>query len=131
MAERFRDSSIDAIVAAEARGFIFAAPLALELNASFVPIRKPGKLPSATHSFDYDLEYGSDTLEMHTDGVTAGQRVLVMDDLLATGGTVAACCKLVEKAGAEVVACAFLIELAALQGAEKIAPREVFSLITY
>ncbi len=130
-ADKYRGASIDAIVAAEARGFIFAAPLAIELGVSFVPIRKPGKLPADTHAHDYDLEYGSDTLEMHIDAVTAGQRVLVMDDLLATGGTIAACCQLVEKAGADVVACAFLIELAALNGADKIAPRESFSLISY
>ena len=131
MAEQFRDRPVDVIVAAEARGFIFAAPLALELNVGFVPIRKPGKLPSATHSYDYDLEYGTDTLEIHIDGVTAGQNVLVMDDLLATGGTVEACCKLVEKAGAKVTACAFLIELAGLGGADKIKPREVFRLVEY
>lgn len=130
-AERFRSESIDVIVAAEARGFIFAAPLALELDVPFVPIRKPGKLPSATHSYDYELEYGTDTLEIHVDGVTEGQKVLVMDDLLATGGTVEACCKLVEKAGASVVACSFLIELKGLGGADKIKPREVFTLIEY
>ncbi|MEM7312946.1 MAG: adenine phosphoribosyltransferase [Planctomycetota bacterium] len=130
-AEHFKDDQVDVIVAAEARGFIFAAPLALELNTAFVPIRKPGKLPSETHSFDYELEYGTDTLEIHTDGVTAGQRVLVMDDLLATGGTINACCQLVEKAGAEVVACSFLIELKALGGAAKIGDRRIVSLIEY
>jgi len=130
-ADHFRDQSIDVIVAAEARGFIFAAPLALELKAAFVPIRKPGKLPGETHSHSYDLEYGSDTLEIHVDGVKAGQRVLVMDDLLATGGTVNACCELVEKAGAEIVACTFLIELEGLGGADKIRPREIVSLIKY
>ena len=131
LAERFRNESIDVIVAAEARGFIFAAPLALELKTSFVPIRKPGKLPGEIHSFSYDLEYGSDTLEMHVDGVTKGQRVLVLDDLLATGGTVQACCELVEKVGAEVVSCAFLIELEGLGGADKIKPRDIFSLVKY
>ena len=131
LADQFRDTPLDAVVAAEARGFIFAAPVALELDISFVPIRKPGKLPADTHAHDYDLEYGSDTLEMHSDAVAEGQRVLVMDDLLATGGTVAACCQLVEKTGAIVQACAFLIELEGLGGAEKIAPREVFSLIQY
>ena len=131
MVAPFRNQRIDAIVAAEARGFIFAAPMALELGVAFVPIRKPGKLPSDTHQFHYDLEYGSDTLEIHTDGVGSGQRVLVVDDLLATGGTVEACCQLVEKANASVAACAFLIELIGLGGAEKIAPREVFSLIKY
>ncbi len=130
-AEYFKDDKVDVIVAAEARGFIFAAQLALELDVAFVPIRKPGKLPSDTNSFDYELEYGTDTLEMHKDGVTKGQRVLVMDDLLATGGTINACCKLVEKAGAEVVACSFLIELKALDGAAKIGDHRIVSLIEY
>ena len=131
MAEPYRGRKIDAIVAAEARGFIFAAPLALELRAGFVPVRKPGKLPARTHSFRYELEYGSDTLEMHVDGVSAGQQVLVVDDLLATGGTVGACCKLLEHSGATVAGCAFAIELAALGGAKAIAPHKVFSVIRY
>lgn len=131
MADHFRDRRVDAIVAAEARGFIFAAPLALELNASFVPVRKPGKLPFETHAFHYELEYGTDTLEMHIDGVSSGQRVLVVDDLLATGGTVEACCRLLEHSGAEVVGCAFLICLDFLKGTQRIAPHEAFSLIHY
>ena len=129
--EPFRDKNIDMIVGAEARGFIFAPPIAMALGAGFVPVRKPGKLPGDTHRLDYDLEYGSDALEIHADGVQPGQRVLVVDDLLATGGTVEACCKLVEQAGAEVVACAFLIELKALGGAQRIAPHECFSLLDY
>jgi adenine phosphoribosyltransferase len=131
MAEPYRSRRIDAIVAAEARGFIFAAPLALELDAGFVPVRKPGKLPAKTHSFRYELEYGSDTLEMHVDGVSAGQKVLVVDDLLATGGTVSACCKLLAHSGAEIIGCAFVIELAALGGARTVAPHPVFSVIRY
>jgi adenine phosphoribosyltransferase len=131
MASPFRTRGIDNIVAAEARGFIFAAPLALELNCGFTPIRKPGKLPFDTHAFHYELEYGQDTLEMHVDGVFKGQNVLVVDDLLATGGTVDACCRLVENCGATVVACAFLIELADLKGRDKIAPREAMALIQY
>lgn len=131
LCDAFFDRSVDLIVAAEARGFIFAAPLAMEMNLPFVPIRKPGKLPSLTHSHDYHLEYGSDTLEVHVDGILPGQNVLVVDDLLATGGTVEACCQLVEKAGATVEACAFLIELRGLGGAARIAPREIFSLIQY
>lgn len=131
MADHYRGQKIDAIVAAEARGFIFAAPLALELNAGFVPIRKPGKLPFSTHAFDYELEYGTDRLEIHIDGVSPGQNVLMVDDLLATGGTIAACCNLVEKLGANVVGCCFLVHLAFLNGAEKIAPRETYSLIRY
>ncbi len=131
LANHYRDRNVDSVVAAEARGFIFAAPLALELEVAFVPVRKAGKLPADTHAFHYQLEYGSDTLEMHTDGLCEGENVLVVDDLLATGGTVDACCKLVEQAGAQVVGCAFLIELAGLGGARRIAPREVFRLITY
>jgi adenine phosphoribosyltransferase len=130
-ADRYRDAEIDVIVAAEARGFIFAAPLAIKLNVGFVPIRKPGKLPFSTHAFHYELEYGTDTLEMHIDGVANGQRVLVIDDLLATGGTVEACCKLLEKCGAEIVGCAFLIDLTALGGSDRIAPHDAFSLIQY
>ena len=129
--EHYADQQVDVIVAAEARGFIFAAPLALRLNAGFVPIRKPGKLPFDTHAFHYELEYGTDTLEMHIDGVANGQRVLVVDDLLATGGTVEACCKLLEKCGAAVVGCAFLIDLVGLGGAARIAPHEAYSLIQY
>ncbi len=131
LAEHFEDRDVDIIVAAEARGFIFAAPLALKLNAGFVPIRKPGKLPFDTHAFHYELEYGTDTLEMHIDGVNGGERVLVVDDLLATGGTVQTCCKLLEKVGATIVGCAFLISLDSLGGAERIGPYDIFSLIHY
>ena len=106
-ADYYRDKGVDVIIAAEARGFIFATPLALQLNVGFVPIRKPGKLPFKTHAFKYELEYGHDSLEMHVDGLTKGQRVLVVDDLLATGGTIEACCNLVEGNGAQVVGCAF------------------------
>lgn len=130
-ADHFRDRGISAVAAAEARGFIFAAPLALELGVSFVPVRKPGKLPLDTHAFHYELEYGTDTLEVHIDGIHPHDRVLLVDDLLATGGTVEACCRLVEKAGAEVAGCAFLIELSELRGAERIAAYEIFSLIRY
>jgi adenine phosphoribosyltransferase len=131
IADRFRDRQVEVVAAAEARGFLFAAPVALELHAALVPIRKPGKLPFKTLSYSYSLEYGTDTLEIHADAVPPGARVLVIDDLLATGGTVEACCRLVEKAGGEVVGCAFLIELAALGGAEKIARYDTFSLIRY
>jgi len=131
LADQYRTLQIDVIAAAEARGFLVAAPLALELEIGMVPIRKPGKLPYQRHSYSYELEYGTDTLEMHIDGVEAGQRVLVVDDLLATGGTVGACCKMIEECGAEVVGCAFLIELAFLGGASRLAPRPVFSLIRY
>ena len=131
MADHYRDCQVDVIVAAEARGFIFAAPLALQLDAAFVPIRKPGKLPFKTHAFHYELEYGSDTLEMHADGVHRGQKVLVVDDLLATGGTVDACCRLLSESGAEIVGCAFAIELLGLNGAQRITDYETFSIIKY
>jgi adenine phosphoribosyltransferase len=131
LADQYRDQQIDAVAAAEARGFIFAAPLALELGVGFVPVRKPGKLPFDTHAFHYELEYGTDALEIHIDGIAPGQNVLVVDDLLATGGTIDACCKLVEKCGANVVGCAFVIELTGLKGAERIAQYRPFSLLKY
>ena len=131
LADPYREQGIQQVVAAEARGFIFAAPMAIELGAGFVPVRKPGKLPFDRHSFRYDLEYGSDTLEMHVDGVRAGSRVLVVDDLLATGGTVGACVKLLEKTGADIIGCAFAIELVGLGGAKSLAPHPVFSLLKY
>jgi adenine phosphoribosyltransferase len=131
LADHYRQRQVEVVVAAEARGFIFAAPLAIELQAAFVPIRKPGKLPFDTHAFHYELEYGVDTLEIHVDGVRRGQNVLIVDDLLATGGTVKACCQLLEQASANVVGCAFLISLDALGGARRIAPYEAFSLIHY
>jgi adenine phosphoribosyltransferase len=131
MAEHYRQQRVDVVAAAEARGFIFAAPLALALNVGFVPVRKPGKLPFETHAFNYALEYGTDTLEVHTDGIAPGQNVLLVDDLLATGGTVEACCRLVEKSGARVAGCVFLIELSALGGAQRLAPYRPYSLISY
>lgn len=131
MADEFRDVQVDAIMAAEARGFIFATPLCLALEASFIPVRKPGKLPFETEAFHYDLEYGSDSLEIHTDALQPGQKVLMIDDLLATGGTVQACIKLAEKSGAEVVGCGFAIELTFLNGRERLDVDRVFSLISY
>jgi adenine phosphoribosyltransferase len=131
MANPFRQAKIDVVAAAEARGFIFAAPVALELNASLVPIRKPGKLPFPTEALTYDLEYGTDMLQIHADAVTAGAKVLVVDDLLATGGTTEACCRLVEKVGGQVVGCSFLIELSALKGAQRIARYQPISLLKY
>ncbi len=131
MAEQFRDSGVTAVLAAEARGFIFAAPLALELNARFIPVRKPGKLPFETRSLRYELEYGTDTLEMHTDAVGPGDRVLLVDDLLATGGTILACLQLAQHSGADVVGCAFAIELAFLNGALRLAPVPCFSVMSY
>lgn len=130
-AKHFADHGVTAVTAAEARGFIFAAPLALALNAKFVPVRKPGKLPFDTHSFHYELEYGSDSLEMHTDALTPDDRVLMVDDLLATGGTMEACLRMTENMGATIVGTAFVIELTFLGGRKKLAPHEVFSLIEY
>lgn len=131
LASRFRDRKVDAIAAAEARGFLFAAPLALELNLPLVPLRKPGKLPYRTYSLKYDLEYGSAELQMHVDGVEPGQKVLLLDDVLATGGTMRAGCSLIEQAGGEVVACAFLVELTFLHGREKLKGYEIVSLLEY
>ncbi len=131
IADHFRDKGVTVIAAAEARGFIFAGPLALELNAAFVPVRKPGKLPFDTHAFHYELEYGNDSLEVHTDAFPEGAKVLLVDDLLATGGTMQACVKLAHQCGAEVVGCAFVIELGFLPGRAKLEPHEVFSLIRY
>jgi adenine phosphoribosyltransferase len=131
MAQPYRQDGVDLVVAAEARGFIFAAPLALELNVGFVPVRKPGKLPFDKHSFRYELEYGTDTLEVHIDGISRGNRVLVVDDLLATGGTVEACCRLVEMCGATITGCAFLIELEALGGAARLSRYKPFSVLKF
>ncbi|WP_417386050.1 adenine phosphoribosyltransferase [Gimesia sp.] len=127
----YRDKQITAVLAAEARGFIFAAPLALALGARFIPIRKPGKLPFETKAFHYELEYGSDSLEMHTDSIHSDDRVLIVDDLLATGGTISACIELAKHSQAEVVSCAFLIELSFLNGREKMNGCDVYSLIQY
>ncbi len=131
LAERFRDDRPTAILAAESRGFIFAAPLALELGAAFIPVRKPGKLPFKTRKHSYELEYGTDALEMHVDAVTPGSRCLMVDDLLATGGTTEACIKLAQDSGAEVIGCAFVIELTFLNGRNRLKPHDVFSVIQY
>jgi adenine phosphoribosyltransferase len=122
---------VDFVVAAEARGFILGAALARELHAGFVPARKPGKLPSDTVSAEYALEYGLDSLEVHADALADGARVLVHDDLLATGGTARALCELVTSLGGEIVGCSFLVELLALQGRARLAPHPVRSLITF
>jgi adenine phosphoribosyltransferase len=129
--EYYRGKPIDAIAAAEARGFLFAAPLALELKKPLVPLRKPGKLPYRTYSLKYQLEYGSAELHMHIDSIEPGAKVLLIDDLLATGGTMLAGAQLIEHAGGEVVSCAFLVELTFLEGREKLKPREVFSLLKF
>ena len=131
LARYTEEKDVDFVVSAEARGFVLGGALAARAGAGFIPARKPGKLPGATASVEYALEYGIDALHVHSDALSGGARVLVHDDLLATGGTASALCELVEQAGAEVVACAFVIELAFLGGREKLAPREVHSLITY
>ena len=125
------DKKIDMIVGPEARGFIVGCPVAFELGIGFAPVRKPGKLPRETVSFNYDLEYGSNTLCMHKDAIKPGQRVLIVDDLLATGGTVEATVKLIEQLGGVVVGCAFLIELEELNGRKTLENYEVLSLMKY
>ncbi|MBM4018750.1 MAG: adenine phosphoribosyltransferase [Planctomycetes bacterium] len=131
MAEPYRKGDADVVVGAESRGFIFAAAIALHLGAGFVPIRKKGKLPFKTASVTYDLEYGTDTLQMHTDAVGPGTRVLMVDDLLATGGTMAACCRMVQEAGGRIIGLEFLIELAFLKGRDKLAGYPVRSQIVF
>jgi adenine phosphoribosyltransferase len=121
----------DVIIGPEARGFLFGPALARDLGAGFVLARKPGMLPHDTVSADYELEYGTDALELHADAIAPGARVLVHDDLLATGGTASALCRLVELLGGEVVGCAFVIELAFLTGRERLAPHDVHALIRY
>jgi adenine phosphoribosyltransferase len=127
----YETEQVDAVAAAEARGFLFAAPMALTLKRPLVPLRKPGKLPYKTHAFQYDLEYGSAELHVHVDGIGKGQRVLLVDDVLATGGTLRAGCQLVEKAGGTVLGCAVLVELEFLKGRERLAPYDVFSVIRF
>jgi len=119
------------IVGIESRGFIFGTPVAHLLGLPFIPVRKPGKLPYSTASIEYELEYGSDTLEIHTDAIEAGDRVVIIDDLLATGGTAEAACKLVEGQGGAVASVLVVIELAFLEGAKRLAPYEAYSLIRY
>lgn len=120
LADRYKNKNIDYVAAVEARGFIFGAAVAKRLDAGFVPIRKKGKLPYKTESVTYDLEYGKDTLEVHIDAIKKGSRVLMIDDLLATGGTMAASCRLIEKIGGKIEGIAFLVELKELNGREKI-----------
>jgi adenine phosphoribosyltransferase len=131
IAEPFQDGSIDVIVGIESRGFIFGAALADRLQAGFVPVRKPGKLPSHTIRASYSLEYGSDALEMHHDGVSAGQKVLIVDDLLATGGTASAAMDLVTKLGGTVAGFAFLIELVELNGRAKLGGHRIHAVLKY
>jgi adenine phosphoribosyltransferase len=126
-----KEVGAEVIVGPESRGFIFGCPVATELGIGFVPARKPNKLPRETVSYEYALEYGTNTLEMHKDAIKPGQKVLVIDDLLATGGTIEAANKIIESLGGEVVGCAFLIELVDLKGREKLHNYNVFTLIKY
>ncbi len=131
MADKFKDLHVDLIVGPESRGFIFATPLAYLLGTGFVPVRKPGKLPAESIKYEYELEYGKDSLEIHKDSIKPGQKVLIIDDLLATGGTMIAAAKLVEQLGGEVVGLGFLIELEELNGREKLSKYRVESLVKY
>ena len=131
ISEFAKDKKVDVIVGPEARGFLFGCPVALALHCGFVPVRKPGKLPREVISQSYDLEYGSNEIQMHSDSIQAGQNVLVVDDLLATGGTVEAAITLIEKMGGNVVGTAFLIELEALKGRELLKDYDVFSVLMY
>lgn len=129
--ERYRDKKIDKLVAIESRGFIFGGALAYKLDCGFIPVRKKGKLPAQTYSITYDLEYGTDTLEIHRDAINKDERILLLDDLLATGGTAKAVSELIEKMGGSIVEIAFLIELEFLRGRDKLKGRDVFTVINF
>ena len=131
LAEHYLKQEIDLVLGMEARGFIFAPALAYRLNAGFVPLRKPGKLPAATAKFDYALEYGTNTLEIHRDAIEKGHRVLIVDDLLATGGTADATAKLASSMGAEIAGLGFVVELDFLKGRDRLKEYDVFSLLHY
>ena len=131
IAEHFADRGVDMVVGIEARGFIFGPAVAIKLGAGFAAIRKPGKLPADTLKESYELEYGTDEVEVHKDAIEPGQKVLLVDDLLATGGTMAAGCRLVEALGGQIVGIGFVIDLAFLNGREKLAGYDVFSLVEY
>lgn len=131
IADAWRKDEIDMVVGVESRGFILAAPVALELGKGFVPIRKPGKLPGETFGVEYTLEYGEDRLEIHKDALGMGARVLIVDDLLATGGTAEAACRLVERIGCQVAGCAFLVELVDLHGRDRLNPYRLTNLIEF
>ena len=126
-----KDKKIDKVIGVESRGFLFGMLIAQELNVGFVPVRKPNKLPYETISATYDLEYGTDTLEIHIDAIQKGDRVVIHDDVLATGGTIKAVCELVERLGGEIVQCNFIMELSFLNGREKVKEQEIFAVIRY
>ncbi len=127
----YQDTDVDFVAAVEARGFIFGSAVAERLKAGFIPVRKEGKLPYHTHSYTYDLEYGTDTLEVHEDAVFSGARVLLVDDLLATGGTMGAACHLMEQVGGRIIGVSFLIELSDLGGRAKLGDHKISTVITY
>jgi adenine phosphoribosyltransferase len=131
LADHYAGQKIDLVVAVEARGYILGAPIAYKLGAGFVPVRKQGKLPADTVREEYELEYGTDSVEMHRDAIQPGQKVLIVDDLIATGGSAAATARLVERLGGEVVSIAFLIELTFLKGVERLKDYDVFTLIQF
>lgn len=131
LVRRYQDARIDKVVGVESRGYILGAVLASRLHAGFVPVRKPGKLPAKTYREEYQLEYGVDALEIHTDAILAGERVVVHDDLLATGGTAAATCRLVERLGGVIVGVSFLIELEFLNGRDRLGGRDIDAIIRY
>ena len=131
LAEHYRDAQVETVIAVESRGFILGAPLAYKLGAGFVPVRKPGKLPGETARQEYTLEYGKDAIEIHRDAVRPGARVLLHDDLLATGGTMCAAAKLVELLGGTIMGISFLVELTFLNGRSRLGGHEVFSLVSY
>ena len=131
IAKEYKKANVDAVLGVEARGFIFGGAVARELGVGFLPVRKPGKLPYKTKSVTYELEYGADTLQIHEDAISKGDRIIIIDDLLATGGTVAACCRMVESLGGKVIGISFVIELGFLKGRKKLAGYDVLSLINY
>ena len=131
MANRYRGQGVDLVIGAESRGFIFGTAVACAISAGFVPVRKPGKLPYTKISATYELEYGRDTLEIHSDSIRRGQRVVLVDDLLATGGTLCACSDMVRQLGGEIVGATVLIELLGLGGRQKLAPHPVHSVVQY
>jgi adenine phosphoribosyltransferase len=131
MASPFRNEKVDLVIGAESRGFIFGTAIALSLSCGFIPVRKPGKLPSETSSVEYSLEYGLDALEIHRDSIMPNQRVLLVDDLLATGGTMSACVELVGQLQANIAGAAFLIELTSLRGRDRLAGVDIHSVLTY
>ncbi len=128
---RYKDKKIDKVLGIESRGFIFGAPLAYLLNCGFVPIRKPGKLPAECESEEYTLEYGKDKIEIHTDSIEKGERVLIVDDLIATAGTAGAARKLVRKLGGEIVECTFIVELTDLKGRDKLKGEKIYSIVEF